>query len=88
MSKPYLEITYRQGKPFAAYLYLERQSGDHAVRTEPRGKVLVDYSADGRPIGIEMASLGPSVAQDLRTTLFDLHVTSVSNAELAPLEAA
>ncbi len=33
MGKRYLEVTYRDGKPVAAYLYLQRQSGDRSVRT-------------------------------------------------------
>ena len=28
MNQPYLEITYRRGKPLAAYLYLARREGD------------------------------------------------------------
>jgi len=28
MSNSYLEVTYRKGKPFAAYLYLDRRAGD------------------------------------------------------------
>jgi uncharacterized protein YuzE len=58
MTKPYLEITYRKGLPFAAYLYLPRQSADRSVRTEQyEGGVIVDFTEDGRPIGIEITSL-------------------------------
>jgi len=88
MSKPYLEITYRQGKPFAAYLYLDRRAADISVRTEPRGKVLVDFSDDGRPIGIEMTAVSAAVATDLRQTLKDMRITGITSDELAPLEPA
>jgi hypothetical protein len=54
MSKPYLEITYRQGKAFAAYLYLDRRPGDASGRTERHGNWIVDYAHDGRAIGIEI----------------------------------
>ena len=57
MKRSYLEVTYRHGKPLAAYLYLPRRPGDVSARTEKRaGGLLVDYAADGRPIGIELTS--------------------------------
>ena len=52
-----LEVTYRRGEPFAAYFYLQRLGGDTASRTERFGRsLLLDFSADGRPIGIEIIS--------------------------------
>jgi len=45
VSHRYLEITYRSGKPLAAYLYLPRQPGDQSVRVEPHGHgYLVDWT--------------------------------------------
>jgi uncharacterized protein YuzE len=58
MTKPYLEITYRKGRPFAAYLYLPRQPADRSARTEQyEGGVVIDFTEDGRPIGVEITSL-------------------------------
>ena len=57
MRKSYLEVTFRNGKPLAGYVYLPRLPGDLSVRTEKRdGGLIVDYAADGRPIGIEITS--------------------------------
>jgi hypothetical protein len=57
MKSAYLEVTCRKGKAMAAYLYLPRNSGDRAVRTAKTAPgMLVDYAADGRPIGIEFMS--------------------------------
>ena len=51
---PYLEITYRKGKPLAAYLYLSAASGVKSVRTESRDTgLLVDFGPDDQPIGLE-----------------------------------
>ena len=45
MREHYLEITYRKGKPLAAYLYLSSASGVRSVRTEPRDAgLLVDFA--------------------------------------------
>jgi hypothetical protein len=58
MTKPYLVITYRKGRPFAAYFYLPRQSADRSARTEQyEGGVMIDFTEDGRPTGIEITSL-------------------------------
>ena len=40
MRDRYLEITFRKGKPLAAYLYLSRASGVQSLRTEPRCQAL------------------------------------------------
>jgi uncharacterized protein YuzE len=52
-----LQITYRKGRPFAAYIYLNRKPGEKSARTEEASEdLLVDYAADGRPIGIEIVT--------------------------------
>jgi uncharacterized protein YuzE len=53
----YLEVTYRHGKPFAAYLHLDRQTADKAARSERREDCIIDYSDDGRLIGIEFTRM-------------------------------
>ena len=49
--------------------------------------LVVDYSSDGRPIGIEIVS--PSIATPgaIMVLLQELHCEEVSEAELAPLLA-
>ena len=88
MSKPYLEITYRQGKPFAAYLYLERPNGEKAARTERHGSWLVDFASDGRAIGIEFTSVGAVDLSELNRVLIASHQPALSLIDLAPLIAA
>lgn len=62
------EISYWKGKTIAAYLYLST-SGRKVARTEDTGrKVLIDYSDEGHPLGIEF--LGPFPA--LLSTVDDL----------------
>lgn len=60
MRKHYLEVTFRKGKPLAAYLYLPRESGSKSVRTVKAGNgILVDYGDGGTVIGLE--STAPTV---------------------------
>ena len=85
----YLEITYRRGKPFAAYLYLERRPGDVAAETRKIGEgLLLDLSADGRPIGIEITSPRNADIDALNRALAPFDLEPVSAEDLAPLAAA
>ncbi len=88
MAKSYLEITYRHGKPFAAYLYLPRLANDRSARTERRGPLLIDYSADGRAIGMEFTSFTGIDAATVNHVLRDLDQETVAPTDLAPLTAA
>jgi hypothetical protein len=89
MSYRYLEVTYRQGKPLAAYLYLPRRSGDTSVRVEAHGEgFLVDWSEDGRPIGIEMPSPSLITVEGLNRVLTELHLDPAAPEEVAPVIAA
>jgi uncharacterized protein YuzE len=89
MSALSLQITYRKGKPFAAYIYLAHSPGTKSVRTEAVGpELLIDYAADGSPLGIEIVSPG-FVTEDEIITAFDrLGIAPPSRDELAPLRAA
>jgi uncharacterized protein YuzE len=88
MKDRYLEVTFRKGKPLAAYLYLPRPAGARVARTEPRGDgILVDYDAGGRAIGIEIAA--PAVKLDaVNAVLAELGMASADREELAPIKAA
>ncbi len=84
-----LEVTYRNGKPLAAYLSLPRRSGDMSVRVEPRGDgFLVDWTEDGRPIGIEMPSPSRITVAGLNRVLSELHLDPILPEEVAPALSA
>lgn len=88
MSKPYLEITYRQGKPFAAYLYLDRRPGDLAARSERHGTWLIDFAPDGRAIGIEFTEVGQVDLAAVNQALVAHRQPEVQESDLQPLRAA
>jgi uncharacterized protein YuzE len=59
MKHRYLEVTYRNGKPIAAYFYLPRKPGDLSTCTERREEgLLIDFSADGRVVGVAESRIG------------------------------
>lgn len=89
MRHSYLEVTYRKGRPLAAYYYLPRRDGDRAVRTVPAGGgLLVDYSSDDRAIGIEITSPSRLRLAQLNDLLERLGYEPAAREDLAPLAAA
>lgn len=89
MKGRYLEVTYRNGRPLAAYLYLPRRDGDSAARTEPAGHgLLIDFADDGRPIGIEITSPNALTLDAINAVLARLALPQATPTELNPLGAA
>ena len=89
MKRTYLEVTYRKGKPLAAYLYLPRQDGDRSHRSEKtEGGLIVDYSMDDRAIGIEIKSPSTLDFAQLNRLLVRLGLDPVTVEDLRPLVAA
>ena len=89
LKHPFLEVTYRKGRALAAYYYLPRKDGDKTARTERAdGGLLVDFSSDGRAIGIEISSPARFDLQSLNEVLVRLGQEPVRSEDLSPLVAA
>ena len=88
MKEPYLEITFRRGRPFAAYYYLPRRPGQksyRSVRIEPG--MVVDLGRSGKPIGIEITAPGLVSQTILNRVLKQFGLPAAKSADLAPLQA-
>lgn len=89
MSESYLEVTFRHGRPLAAYFYLPRRPGQKSFRTrEVAPGILVDYSRAGRAIGIEITAPGRISVIRMNRILRQLGQPPVTRRDLAPLRAA
>jgi uncharacterized protein YuzE len=90
MTERGLQITYRKGRPFAAYLYLSRVTGERSARTEASadGLLIVDFAADGRPIGIEITGPGAVTLDRINDILRKLDQAPLPEVEFDPLRAA
>lgn len=89
MNNAYLEVTFRHGRPLAAYLYLPRRPGQKSYRTsrvEPG--LVIDFSRSGKPIGIEITAPGKVSVAGLNRVLRQLGMPTVTRDDLAPLRAA
>jgi uncharacterized protein YuzE len=88
MRRRYLEVTFRNGRAFAAYLYLPRPTGAKAVRTTDAGRgVKIDYDAGGTPIGIEITAPSAITAAELSAILQSIGIDQLEPGEWAPLAA-
>jgi uncharacterized protein YuzE len=89
MKHSYLEVTYRKGRPLAAYYYLPRPDDAKSARTErTEGGLLVDYSADGKAIGIEITAPESLGFSQLNELLDRLGHERAAREDFAPLVAA
>ena len=89
MKNSYLEVTFRHGRPLAAYLYLPREPRDKSYRTERVVPGLViDFNRSGKPSGIEITAPAKLTAPGLNRVLRRLRLPTVTRADLAPLRAA
>ena len=89
MKQSYLEVTFRRGRPIAAYYYLPRRPGQRSyrsVRIEPG--MVVDLGRGGKPIGIEITAPGLVSAAMFNRVLKQFGLPAANSADLAPLKAA
>ena len=89
MKDRYLEVTFRGGKPLAAYLYFPRKVGAKSTNTKSIGDgLLIDYGADGEPIGLEITAPSQITLDHINAALTKLKLPPMESSELSPLEAA
>lgn len=89
MKDRYLEVTFRKGKPLAAYLYLPRPEGVESVRTERMDAgILVDFDKDDRPIGVEITDPAAVNPSDINAVVEGLGFDALDPEELARIPAA
>ncbi len=89
MKHRYLEVTFRHGRPLAAYLYLPRDPGEKSCRTSKADPgLIVDWNDRGKPIGIEITAPARLTVAAINRLLEDLGLAQMEDSELAPLRAA
>lgn len=81
---PYLHVTFRDGKFFAAYLYLAEPRGQRRPKTKRLSdSVLLDVDELGNPIGVEFLSRAGLNADTLNALLKPFGVRPIEQRELA-----
>lgn len=85
----YLEVTYRGGRPWVAYLYLPRKNGeksDHCRKMEP--DIVLDINSEGKLIGIEMLAPRLITLETINNILAQYGLEALEESVLKPLLAA
>jgi hypothetical protein len=90
MTERSIQVTYREGRVFAAYLYLARKTGEKSAKTvaSPDGLLIVDYAADGRPLGVEITSPKTVTLQRLNGLLAEIGEQPLAEQDYSPVRAA
>jgi hypothetical protein len=90
MTERSLQVTYRKGKAFAAYLHLSHQTGEKSAKTVPSadGLLVVDYAHGGKPIGVEITAPAAVPLDRLNRLLSDLGETPLNEHDYLPVRAA
>jgi hypothetical protein len=88
MKGRYLEVTYRKGKPMAAYLHLPHLAGMKFASTEERSEgLLVDFSSDGTALGLEITAPSSVTPAAVNAVLATLGLDALDESDLAPIAA-
>lgn len=82
---PYLEVSFRRGRPFAAYLHCSAPRPAASSRQVGPG-MIADIDADGTVLGLEITDPQHTPAAAVAAALIPLGV-DVSQLDLAPLAA-
>ena len=89
MKERYLEVTFRKGRPLAAYVYLPRHGERKSAKTvEAAPGLLVDYAGSGEPISLEITAPAHVTVEHIDAMLVPLGVARMTPEEFAPLRAA
>ena len=89
MKHRYLEVTFRHGRPIAAYYYLPRRADQKSSRTQRvEPGMVIDFAADGQAIGIEITAPELLSLHALNAVLQQLGQAPATEADLAPVLAA
>jgi hypothetical protein len=90
MTERSLQVTYRKGRPFAAYLHLSHPTGEKSARTvaSSDGLLVVDYGATGRPIGVEITAPQAVALERINGLLAELGELPIAEQDYRPVRAA
>ena len=88
MRPPFLEVTFRRGRPLAAYVRLAPSRVAGATTREVFPGLLVDVAPSGEPQGLEILAFDPATLAKINDVLASFGKPALSDKELEPLRAA
>jgi hypothetical protein len=87
MTERGLQVPYRRGKILAAYLTLAHPTGQEVSRTQAKmdGLLVVDFTNNGLPIGIEITAPRKVTLAALNELLSELGEGPLSKQDYSPV---
>lgn len=87
MTERSLQVTYRKGHPWAAYLFLSSAIGQRSARAAATddGLLLVDYNSAGQAVGVEITAPGAISLERLNELLTTLGQAPLGEYEFRPI---
>ena len=83
-----LDVTFRQGRPLAAYLRLDGTRAAVAETRELSPNLVGDFDAKGALVGLEILAFDAATVGRINQLLSDHGRPALDERELAPLRAA
>jgi hypothetical protein len=90
MTERSLQVTYRKGRAFAAYLHLSHPTGEKSARTvaSPDGLLTSTTSASGGAVGVEITAPQAVPLERLNQLLAELGEAPLAEQDYKPVRAA
>ena len=90
MTERSLQVTYRKGRAFAAYLHLSHATGEKSTKTvaSSDGLLVVDYNHAGQAVGVEITAPHAVSLDRLNQLLAELGETPLAEQDYSPVMAA
>ena len=90
MTERSLQVTYRKGRAFAAYLHLAHSTGEKSARTvaSADGLLIVDYAVSGKLLGVEITAPQAVPLKRLNQLLAELGEAPLADQDYRPARAA
>ena len=88
VSVPMLEVTFRKGRPLAAYLRVAHGTGKVANTRELAPNLVGDFGDAGELRGLEILAFDAPTLSRINEVLGSHGVPALPDRELAPLTAA
>ncbi len=89
MTERTLPVSYRKGRPFAAYLHFSHPTNEKSVKTQASadGLLVADYGVTGRVVGIEITAPLAVPLERLNQLLAELGQAPLTEEDYKPVRA-
>ena len=88
MSSPTLEVTFREGRPLAAYLHLSSARRKAGTTRELAPSLVGDFDRRGALLGLEILAFDRATISRINPVLVSCGCRALPAKTLAPLRAA